>query len=155
MPLTPLHIGPALLLKQAAGQKFSLPAFLAAQMLLDLEPGLKLLGLIKNRDDLHAWHTWTTGAGVVVLATVVGVLVGAGRWGWWRSPSPTAWISGLSAAVGVVSHLLLDGLYHADVAAGLGCPGLSGVVPQGWLDVVLLVALVVGFVAMTLSSKRP
>ncbi len=154
MPITPLHFGPALLLKRAAGQKFSLVAFLAAQVLLDLEPGLKLTGLLPEGAGLHLSHTWTTGAVVGLVAAVVGGC------GWrrgkglrLRGQTPRLWISTTSAAVGVVSHLLLDGLYHADVAAGLGCPGLSGVVPQGWLDTALLVALVVGLVTMTLSSK--
>lgn len=143
-----------MLLKRTVGRQFSLAAFLAAQVMLDLEPGLKLLGLVPAHGGLHLSHTWTTGAVVALLAAVVGMLVGAGRWGWWRSPFPAVWISGLSAAVGVISHLLLDGLYHADVAVGLGCPGLSGVVPRGLLDRVLLVALVAGLALMTLSSKQ-
>lgn len=159
MPITPLHFGPAMLLKRAVGRQFSLAAFLAAQVLLDLEPGLKLFGLVPISDGPHLSHTWPTGAVVGLVAAVVGV--GAGLCGWRRSlgmrlhcQTPTVWIAAASAALGVMSHLLLDGIYHADVAASIGLPGLSGVVPPLALDAALLVALVLGLAVMTLSSKR-
>lgn len=140
MPITPLHLGPALLLKRAAGSKFDLAAFIIAQALLDAEPVLKILGLIPAHGSLHLSHTWPTGAGVVLVAAA------ASAWGclWLVQKSPTAWSSGAGAALGVLSHLVLDAVYHADVAVGLGLPGLSGVVSQGWLDAWLLVALVAG-----------
>lgn len=149
-----------MLLKRAVGRQFSLAAFIAAQVLLDLEPGLKLFGLVPISDGLHLSHTWPRGAVVGLVAAVVGV--GAGLCGWRGSPpgmrlhgqTPTVWIAAASAALGVMSHLLLDGLYHADVAASIGLPGLSQVVPPLALDAALLVALVLGLVVMTLSSKR-
>lgn len=151
-----------MLLKRASGPRFSLLAFALSQVLLDLEPGLKLLGLLPEGAGLHVVHTWAVGAVVAVVAAVLGW--GLGRvlglsvchgLGLRRSPSPTVWIATTSAALGVVSHLLLDAVYHGDVAAGLGLPVLSGVVPQGWLDGALLVALVAGLSAMTASSKQP
>lgn len=149
MPVTPLHVGPALLLKRACGARFSLSAFVLSQVLLDLEPGLKLLGLLPEGAGLHVVHTWAVGAVVAVVAAVLGwglgrVLRVCHRLGLRRSPSNTVWIAAASAALGVMSHLLLDAVYHVDVAAGIGLPGLSGVVPQGWLDAGLLVALVAG-----------
>jgi hypothetical protein len=140
VPITPLHLGPALLLKRAAGSKFNLAAFIIAQVLLDLEPVLKILGLVPIQGGLHLSHTWPTGAGVVLVAAA------ASAWGfrWLGQKSPTAWIAAVSAALGVLSHLVLDAVYHADVAASIGLPGLSGVVSQGWLDAWLLVALVAG-----------
>ena len=165
MPITPLHFGPALLLKRAAGPRFSLSAFVLSQVLLDIEPGLKLLGLLPEGAGLHVGHTWAVGAGVAVGAAVLGlglgrvlglsVCQGMGLRLGLRGQLPRFWIAGLSAAVGVVSHLLLDAVYHADVAASIGLPGLSQVVPPLALDAALLVALVLGLVAMTVSSKRP
>lgn len=144
MPITPLHLGPALLIKRAAGSKFDLVAFVAAQVLLDLEPVLKILGILPEQGGLHLSHTWPVGAGVVLVAAAASV------WGcrWVGRPNPTAWSSVLGAALGVLSHLGLDALYHGDVAAGLGLPVLSGVVSQGWLDAGLLVALVAGLVLL-------
>lgn len=139
MPITCLHFGPALLLKRVAGNQLNLKTFAIAQVLLDMEPGLKLIGLLPEGAGLHTGHTWALG-GYMVITSVVGFwLVRCSR-----GATPSAWKSGLSAVFGVVSHLLLDGIYHADVAAGLGLQELSGVVPQGWLDGVLLVALLVG-----------
>lgn len=150
MPITPLHLGPALLLKRAAGSRFSLVAFIVAQVLLDLEPVLKILGLLPAQGGLHLSHTWSTGAGVVLAAAAASAwgCRWVGRSRWVGRPNPTAWSSVLGAALGVLSHLVLDAVYHADVAAGLGLPVLSGVVSQGWLDAGLLVALVAGLVLL-------
>lgn len=84
MPITPQHVGLALLLKRAAGSRFSLVAFLAVQVILDLEPSLKLLGLVPISDSLHLSHTWTTGAVVGLVAAVVGVV--SVSCGWQRGP---------------------------------------------------------------------
>ncbi len=50
MPFTPLHMGPALLLKAGVERRFSLFAFGCAQILMDIEP---LLGLIRHAPILH------------------------------------------------------------------------------------------------------
>lgn len=149
MPITPLHFGPALLIKQAGGCGFSLTAFLTTQVLLDIEPGLKLLGLLPESGGLHVGHTGATGAGVAAIAAVSTWLVLR-----LRCKRPTFWISAASATIGVASHLVLDSIYHADVAAGLGFRGLCGVVSQGWLDGVLLVTLVAGL-AVSKCCKQP
>lgn len=148
MPITLLHVGPALLLKRAAGTRFSLTSFITSQVLLDIEPGLKLFGLVPLQGGLHQGHTWLTGAGVALVAALA-------AWGVLRlrGQNPTVWISAASAALGVLSHLALDAVYHADVAAGLGFPELSGVVSQVWLDGGLLIALVAGVLA--LLDKKP
>ena len=156
MPVTPLHIGPALLLKRAAGSRFSLSSFDLSQVLLDIEPGLKLTGLLTEGAGLHLSHTWSTGAVVGLVAAAASawgcrwVVEGCG-WRWRQNPS--AWSSVLGAALGVLSHLGLDAVYHADVAASIGLPVLNGVVSQGWLDAGLLVALVAGCLA--LLDKKP
>ena len=50
MPITPLHMGPALLGKAALDRRFSLIAFGMAQILMDIEP---LLGLLLHWPRLH------------------------------------------------------------------------------------------------------
>ena len=65
MPFTPLHMGPALLLKAGADRRFSLFAFGCAQILMDIEP---LLGLIRHAPTLHGRsHTlaWALPIGLV------------------------------------------------------------------------------------------
>lgn len=77
-----------------------------------------MLGLLPESVGLHVGHTGATGAGVAAIAAVSTWLVLR-----LRCNRPT-WISAASAAIGVASHLVLDSIYHADVAAGLGLPGL-------------------------------
>ncbi len=50
MPITPLHMGPALLGKAALDNRISLIAFGICQILIDMEP---LLGLILHWPQLH------------------------------------------------------------------------------------------------------
>lgn len=149
MPITYLHFGPALLLKRVTGNRLNLKTFALTQVLLDMEPGLKIIGLLPEGAGLHTGHTWALG-GYMAMAAVVGSWVVRRS----RGVTPSAWKSGLSAGLGVVSHLLLDSIYHADVAAGLGLRGLSGVVPQGWLDVGLLLALAVGGGLLIAAAQR-
>ncbi len=61
VPITCLHFGPALLLKRVAGNQLNLKTFALAQVLLDMEPGLKLIGLLPEGAGLHTCHTWALG----------------------------------------------------------------------------------------------
>ena len=42
MPVTPLHVGPALVIKGAFGERFSLLVFCLAQVVMDIEPVVHL-----------------------------------------------------------------------------------------------------------------
>ena len=135
-----------------------------SQVLLDLEPGLKLFGLIPEGSGLHEWHTWLLAPAFVVLAwalasmcqrllqgTTPRLMFVEQRLGWLRSSS---WSEAVGATVGVVSHLLLDALYHADVAAAVGLPGASGVVSQPTLDLSLLLLGVTGIATLWHKARH-
>lgn len=131
MPITPLHFGPGVLARAAIGPRFGLAGYLISQVLLDLEPGLKLFGLIPEGIGLHTLHTLAV-APLYVAATLWVA------WGWRQvraanTPPPFS-TEVLGATVGVALHLALDALYHSDVAAGLGFPGASALVPREVLD---------------------
>lgn len=138
MPITPLHFGPGVLARAAIGPRFGLAGYLVSQVLLDLEPGLKLFGLIPEGIGLHTLHTLAA-APLYVAATLWVV------WGWRQIRTGRAqqpfWTEVLGAAIGVASHLALDALYHVDVAAGLGYPGVSALVPREVLDGTLALML--------------
>lgn len=138
MPITPLHFGPGVLARAAIGPRFGLAGYLVAQVLLDLEPGLKLFGLMAEGIGLHTLHTIAV-APLYVAATLWLV------WGLrriWHAVSPAPfWTEVLGATIGVASHLALDALYHIDVATGLGYPGASALVPREVLDGGLAVML--------------
>jgi len=138
MPITPLHFGPGVLARAAIGPRFGLAGYLVAQVLLDLEPGLKLFGLVQEGIGLHTLHTLAV-APLYVAATLWVI------WGWRQirtAKTPQSfWTEVIGATVGVVSHLVLDALYHSDVAAGLGFPSASMLVPREVLDGSLAVML--------------
>jgi membrane-bound metal-dependent hydrolase YbcI (DUF457 family) len=116
MPFTPFHFGPAAVVKALIPRSFSLTAFVASQVLIDLESGYHLLR--------HEWPVHRV-AHTLPVATAIGVLSGtlvyvAGRW---FRPSArveahaelrplAAHVGGL---VGGLSHPLLDGIMHADI----------------------------------------
>jgi len=158
VPITPLHFGPALIARAALGPRFGLLGFLVSQVLLDLEPGLKLFGFADEGAGLHEWHTWALAPAFALVAWVLAVgtqwvmrrvgqrLVFVGqRLAWLRSSS---WSEAGGAIVGVVSHLLLDAVYHADVAAAVGLPGAWGLVPQSTIDLSLLALLPISAVIL-------
>lgn len=138
MPITPLHFGPGVLARAAIGPRFGLAGYLVSQVLLDLEPGLKLFGLMAEGIGLHTLHTLAI-APLYVAATLWVV------WGLRQIRTASAqqpfWTEVLGATIGVASHLALDALYHVDVAAGLGYPSASALVPREVLDGTLALVL--------------
>lgn len=111
MPVTPFHFGPGLLLKAAAPRAVSFSAFVAANVVIDVE---SLVNLVSGRYPIHAeLHTF-------VSSLLVGVLVGGliGLFGRWRRTQSPEWSLGPALAGGVaggVSHPFLDGIMHGDI----------------------------------------
>lgn len=108
MPVTPLHFGPALLLRKVIGTKyFYLPAFAITQILFDIEP---LIIMTFYPDDFKNWHPvlHTTSYGISFALAAIGMTFAYSRIG-----------SIVAAVFGSVSHLWLDALYHTEVAENL------------------------------------
>ncbi len=118
MPLTPFHFGPSALVALPFGQRIDLPAFVLANVVIDLEPAAALFFNVPIA--IHGpLHSWT-----------IGPLVGA-LWGWlaWQlrpafapimrglrlSYAPTLFVSVISGALGFAFHVLLDAVMHADI----------------------------------------
>ncbi|MET3008658.1 metal-dependent hydrolase [Stenotrophomonas koreensis] len=115
MPFTPFHLGPGLALKALGGRHFSLMVFAGAQVLMDIEPLLGLLGLI---DSLHGVSHSLAGALLIgLLATLTGRPIGNRMLRLLRWPAPPIdWpAAALGAFVGSLSHIALDALMHADI----------------------------------------
>lgn len=129
MPLTPFHMGAALLFKPALGRRMSLGVFAIVQVVIDLEPGWKLA--------THRWpvHGPThTLLGVLALA-IVGTLIGRPACAalyprlrrWLASPDAATrrWLAEIEAPswsaascgalLGGLTHLLLDAVIHGDL----------------------------------------
>ena len=126
MPITPFHFGPGVCLKSFGSKRVSLTTFVAANVLIDIEP---VLGYLLIDDPIHGYaHTL---AGATLLALLCGWF---GRplceallrfWNSRLSPAQAEWMGTdpvipMKAAVGGAlagtwSHLLLDGIMHIDI----------------------------------------
>jgi hypothetical protein len=115
VPFTPFHLGPGAALKALGGGAFSFLVFGGTQVLMDLEPGIRLL---LDAPPLHGpTHSFAGAVGIGAVAVVTGkpitelVLRRAGLRDW--RVSWTAAISG--AFLGSLSHVLLDAVMHGDM----------------------------------------
>src|SRR4051812_22008754 len=80
MPFTPFHFGPGAAVKVVAGDSFSFTIFAAAQVVMDLQPGYRLL---RRGYPVHGWtHTFlgATGLALVCIFLVAPVCDSAGMW---------------------------------------------------------------------------
>lgn len=125
MPFTPLHLGPGLVLKSALGRHFSLLRFAGAQVVMDIEPLIRLWqgdGQVHGMTHsyllalpLAALTYWLLGLGWRLLGWLQPYLSGGG---WLRQlainpPSPCCRLC--SVLLGTQSHVLLDSIMHADL----------------------------------------
>lgn len=176
MPFTPFHMGPALLLKSLTGRRFSVLVFGVSQVGIDIEP---LVRMIRSDSILHGFtHTLSgallVGAGAGIIGRPLAnwflrILRQASRE---ASTSPllrhdVTWSVALTSAwVGTGSHLLLDGIMHADMspfAPVMNANPLLGVVGWGSLHLFcvatgiagLAILLVSGAWAARRASSRP
>jgi len=126
MPFTPLHVGPALVIKAAGGRRFSMLVFGIAQVAMDIEP---LIGILRGWNELHGWSHTVLGATLIGIATFLLAPPLCNRilrrWNreleyhklhWLRSPEPvTRTAAATGAFIGTYSHVVLDSIMHADL----------------------------------------
>lgn len=118
MPVTPFHFGPGAALHALAPRHISFLAFCAANVFTDVEP---LYYMLTHQYPLHRFlHTivgatfsWIATSMLILLAIRVGSRLRLPNWFGWRNltPMPIA----IGAALGTYSHLVLDGMMHADM----------------------------------------
>jgi hypothetical protein len=129
VPVTPFHLGPALIVKAACPRQFSLGAFALVQVAIDVEP---IWNILAGRWPVHARLHTLAGALLIAVALIVPARLGlpalyraADRalravqpagWPAWLRPGPGSWTSvSAGALVGGLSHVLLDAVVHSDV----------------------------------------
>ncbi|MGF1688022.1 metal-dependent hydrolase [Photobacterium japonica] len=137
MPFTPIHMGPALIVKAAAGTAFSLTVFGWSQIVMDIQP---LVVILTQEGDLHGISHTLLGALILGLfAAVTGKYLST--WGLilikWRRYLPIRWKTAfISAYIGTFSHVLLDSIMHVDVspfAPFSAANPLYGLISISWL----------------------
>jgi membrane-bound metal-dependent hydrolase YbcI (DUF457 family) len=118
MPFTPFHFGPGLALAGAT-RWIDFWAFCAANVLIDLESGWHLW---RHEFPVHRFFHSFLGATLVILpAAMLAMLVGkiAHRAGLIGGPrrTPASVRAGaiIGAALGALSHVLLDAIMHGDM----------------------------------------
>lgn len=148
-------MGPAASLKLIGGSWFSFAVFGYAQILMDLEPLVALMGsgaVVHGRS--HTLGGALAIAGFVIVTGRVVYRIGAGLWNR-RLPLRELEIPDtvpfravvVGALLGTLSHLLLDAMMHADVAPFgpvSGANPLFAVLSPGAIQLVCLGTGIVG-----------
>lgn len=155
MPFTPLHMGPALLVKSVAQTGFSLTVFGWSQIVMDIQP---LVVLLTQEGDLHGISHTLLGALVLgLLAALSGKYLS--EWGLivikWRRYLPIRWKTAfISAYIGTFSHVFFDSIMHVDVSP---FAPFSAVNPlHGWWSISTLhwVCVITGAVGAVMCVGR-
>ena len=130
MPFTLYHFGVGALAKSIAPKHVSFTAFAVANVLIDVEPFLRLSGFLDDTILHGPTHTFP-GAVVIAVLTWPAIRLwdraaAALRLQSLRPATIPTWMLLSSALVGTVSHILLDMQMHADMAAHRArYPGLT------------------------------
>src|SRR5262245_55839686 len=126
MPFTPFHFGPGAAIKAALGRRFSFTVFAFSQVLIDIEPGTRMLA---GADQLHPHlHTYAGATAVALLSAWPGRPVCEWTLRLWNrqlSPAQARWLGveptipaaavWSGAIIGAYSHVVLDSIMHADL----------------------------------------
>lgn len=157
MPFTPLHMGPGLLLKSLLQGSFSLLVFGWAQILMDIEP---LVAMLRGEGVLHgASHTWAGALLIGLAAALSGKPAAVLGLRIFRLTAhlPLSWpVAFASAFIGTFSHVLLDGVMHADMQPlqpFMDGNGLLGLVSIGSLHLFCLATGALGLLLYPLVQR--
>ena len=119
MPFTPLHMGPGIFIKAILQSSFSLMIFGWSQIVMDLQP---LFVMITGEGHLHGFsHTFIGATLLAVVSALTGKKLsefGLVVLGIASKENPIKilwWIVFVSAFIGTLSHVVLDGIMHLDV----------------------------------------
>lgn len=107
MPVTPFHLGPAVIVKAACPRWFSLGVFAIVQAALDVE---SVGNIVAGRYPVHGGLHTLPGALLLSAAVIVPARHVVARF------FPVSWTAAITGAlVGGSSHVLLDAVIHPDV----------------------------------------
>ena len=157
MPFTPLHMGPGLVVKACLQGAFSLTVFGWSQILIDLQP---LYVLLTGNGDLHGLsHTYIGATGIALVAALTGKRLSeiGLRFIAMQAYNPISWpVAFASAFIGTYSHVLIDGIMHADMApfAPLSeARFLFGVIGLEILHILCIASAVVGSITYFIVDR--
>lgn len=155
MPFTPFHLGPGAAFKAIGGRHFSFMVFGGAQVLMDIEP---LVRILRGDPVLHGYtHTIAGAALIGIVAALIGKPISEYVLATLRiRHHPLTWTAAFSGAlIGTFSHIALDAVMHGDmhpwwpIATG---NALLGAMDVGRLHVVCAALGVLGLIAISIRS---
>ena len=156
MPFTPFHLGPGAVFKALGGKYFSFMVFGGAQVLIDIEV---LVRILKGDALLHGRSHTVLGAAIIgLIAMLSGKPVSElvmKRLG--ARAFKVSWVASAAGAfVGTFSHVLLDGLLHADMEPGYpftAANPLLKAVSAGTLHLICVVCGIAGAILIAISAE--
>ena len=168
MPLTPIHMGPALAAKAVSSKKFSLLTFGLTQVVIDGEVAFHI---IMGDWPLHQHlHTYLGATVVAVIAVLLGRPVleyAITVWNrlavpdresiLWFEPRIPLFAAVTGAVTGSYSQVLLDSIVHSDLrpfAPWSDSNGLLGIVPAAYLVMACLALGALGAIALAVAMVR-
>ena len=147
MPFTPFHLGPGAFLKGIGGDRFSFMVFGGSQVLIDIEPGYRM---ISGDSVLHGPSHTIAGALVIgAIATVTGKPISEFVLKLLQYPWPKiSWAAAAFGAFsGTFSHLFFDAIMHSDMSPWAPLSdsnGLLGVISLSTLHILCVVLGLIG-----------
>ncbi len=154
MPFTPFHLGPGALFKAALGKRFSFLVFAGSQVLIDLEPGVRMM---IGTDLLHGpTHSVAGALAIGALATLIGKPISNFVL---RIAAPDArlvtWTaSTVGAFIGTLSHVALDAVMHRDLAPLWPWSGANALLNVISVDALHGACLIVGVLGVCGGAAR-
>ena len=115
MPFTPFHLGAGIAFKAIGKERFSFMVFGGSQVLIDIEPGVRM---ILGTSLLHGpTHTLLGALLIGIIASVIGKPISLFVLSILHIPHQgMTWKAAAYGAFGgTLSHLVLDGMMHADM----------------------------------------
>lgn len=151
VPFTPLHLGPGALFKGAGGARFSFMVFGGSQVLMDIEP---LIRILRHDEILHGpTHTVLGALAIGLAAGAVGKPISEVVLKFFGLlETPITWkVSFATAMIGTYSHVLFDGIMHQDMMPLWPFTPenpLLGLISVGMLHIVCTLCGIVGAIAL-------
>lgn len=157
MPFTPFHLGPGALFKGVGGDRFSFMVFGGSQVLMDIEPGYRM---IVQDSIIHGPSHTLAGAAVIgLIATLSGKPISEFVLRLLRYARPTmSWSAAATGALaGTFSHIFFDAIMHSDMmpwAPLSDSNRILGLISVGSLHIMCVFLGVIGAVLFFSNHER-
>ncbi|MES2205570.1 MAG: metal-dependent hydrolase [Pseudomonadota bacterium] len=157
MPFTPLHMGPAIVIKTLAQKRFSLMVFGWSQIVIDVQP---LVVLLTNKGHLHGFtHTYIGATLIALFCALSGKYLGEIGLDLIKEHKylPIHWATAfISAFIGTYSHVFLDSIMHDDIQPFWPFSlqnNLNGIISIHALHIFCLATAIIGSVFFFIFKK--